>query len=84
MRTLSRWGVVALASSFAAAPLVGSLQSLAQSGPPAKPSVFDISDFAGAGLDADARFAKALAAISRAAAEMNKAGKRASFKFSRR
>jgi hypothetical protein len=73
MKTVSRRRAITLASSFAAAPLLNSIDSLAQPGTPA--AVFDMANFTAASPDHDAAFAKAVAAISEAAAEANKAGR---------
>jgi hypothetical protein len=73
MKTVSRRRAITLASSFAAAPLLSSIDSLAQPGPPA--TVFDMAKFTAASPDHDAAFAKAVAAISEAAAAANKAGR---------
>jgi hypothetical protein len=72
MKTISRRRAITLASSLAAAPLLNSIDSLAQPGAPA--TVFDMANFT-ASPDHDAAFAKAVAAISEAAAEANKAGR---------
>src|SRR6516164_7938882 len=73
MKTVSRRRALTLASSLVAAPLLNSIDSLAQPGAPA--TVFDIANFTAASPDHDAAFAKAVAAISEAAAEANKAGR---------
>jgi hypothetical protein len=73
MKTVSRRRAITLASSLAAAPLLSSIDSLAQPGAPA--TVFDMANFTAASPDHDAAFAKAMAAISEAAAEANKAGR---------
>ena len=73
MKTVSRRRALTLASSLVAAPLLNSIDSLAQPGTPA--TVFDIANFTAASPDHDAAFAKAVAAISEAAAEANKAGR---------
>jgi hypothetical protein len=73
MRTVSRRRAITLASSLAAAPLLNSIDSLAQPG--AAATVFDMANFIATSPDHDAAFAKALAAISEAAAAANKAGK---------
>src|SRR5260370_35629905 len=75
MKTLSRRRAIKLASSFAAAPLLSSIDSLAQPGAPA--TVFDMANFTAASPDHDAAFTKAVAAISEAAAAANKAGRAA-------
>jgi Right handed beta helix region len=74
MKPLSRRRAIKLASSFlATAPRWGSA-SRAQpaSGTPA--TVFDMATFLGGGGDADAAFAKALAAIAKAAGDAARAG----------
>jgi hypothetical protein len=73
MKTFSRRRAITLVSSAAAAPLLNSIDSLAQPGAPA--TTFDMANFAAASPDHDAAFAKAVAAISEAAAEANKASK---------
>ncbi len=73
MKPVSRRRAIKLASSLAAAPLLNSIDSLAQPGAPA--TVFDMANFTAASPDHDAAFAKAMAAISEAAAEANKAGR---------
>jgi hypothetical protein len=74
MKPLSRRRAIALASSYmATAPLLAGA-SRAQPVSGTGPIVFDIANFLGAGGDADAAFAKALAAISKAAGEAAKAG----------
>jgi hypothetical protein len=73
MKTFSRRRAITLVSSAAAAPLLNSIDSLAQPG--AAATTFDMANFAAASPDHDAAFAKAVAAISEAAAEANKAGK---------
>jgi hypothetical protein len=72
MKTVSRRRAITLASSLAATPLLKSIDSLAQPGAPA--TVFDMANFT-ASPDHDAAFAKAVTAISEAAAEANKAGR---------
>jgi hypothetical protein len=63
MKPLSRRRAIALASSYmATAPLLAGA-SRAQPVSGTGPIVFDIANFLGAGGDADAAFAKALAAI---------------------
>ena len=74
MKTVSRRRALTLASSLVAAPLLNSIDSLAQPGAPA--TVFDIANFTAASPDHDAAFAKAVAAISEAAAEAKKAAGR--------
>jgi hypothetical protein len=73
MKTVTRRRAITLASSLAAAPLLNSIDSLAQPGAPA--TVFDMASFTAASPDHDTAFAKAVAAISQAAAEANKAGR---------
>jgi hypothetical protein len=73
MKIVSRRRAITLASSLAAAPLLNSIDSLAQPGAPT--TVFDMANFTAASSDHDAAFAKAVAAISEAAAEANKAGR---------
>jgi Right handed beta helix region len=74
MQFLDRRQAMKLASSFAAAfPLLKSAGSRAQ----VKPGtvVFEMAEFSKGVVDADAAFAKALAAISESAGEASKAGK---------
>jgi hypothetical protein len=73
MKTVSRRRAITLASSLAAVPLLNSIDSLAQPGAPA--TVFDMANFTAASPDHDAAFAKAVAAISEAAAGAKKAGR---------
>src|SRR5260370_12685026 len=76
MPRLSRRQAMKLASSFAAAfPLLNGGRSRAQVKPGAAAAVFEMADFTKAAPDADAAFAKALAAISKSAGEANNAGK---------
>ncbi len=74
MKPLSRRRAITLASSYlATAPLFGSA-SRAQPSSGTGPTVFDMANFLGPGGNADAAFAKALAAISKAAGEAAKGG----------
>jgi hypothetical protein len=74
MKPVTRRRAIKLASSFlATAPLLGSA-SRAQPASSAGAIVFDMANFLGAGGDADTAFAKALAAISKAAGDAAKAG----------
>src|SRR6202047_2278954 len=74
MKPLSRRQAIQLASSFlATAPLLSGA-SRAQTASPTGPTVFDMANFLSAGGDADAAFAKALAAISKAAGDAAKGG----------
>src|SRR3984957_3477144 len=74
MKPLSRRQAIQLASSFlATAPLLSGA-SRAQTAPGTGATVFDMGNFLGPGVDADTAFAKALAAISRAAGDAAKAG----------
>jgi hypothetical protein len=76
MHIVSRRQVVKFASSFAAAfPLLNGGTSRAQVKPGSTATVFEIADFVKGAPDADAAFAKALAAVSKSAGEANKAGK---------
>jgi hypothetical protein len=76
MRIVSRRQVVKLASSFAAAfPLLNGSRSRAQVKAGAAATVFEMADFVKGAADADAAFAKALAAITKSGGEANKAGK---------
>jgi hypothetical protein len=75
MKPLTRRRAINLASSFlATAPLLGSA-SRARPASSTGAIVFDMANFLGAGGDADAAFAKALAAISKAAGDAAKAGR---------
>jgi hypothetical protein len=73
MKLVSRRRVITLASSLAAAPLLNSIESLAQPATPA--SVLDMASFTAASPDHDAAFAKAVTAISEATAAATKAGR---------
>ena len=74
MRPLSRRRAIKLASSFlATAPRWGSA-SRAQPASATGATVFDMATFLGDGGDADAAFAKALAAIAKAAGDPARAG----------
>src|ERR1700724_1271206 len=74
MKPLSRRRAIKLASSFlATAPLLRSA-SRAQPASGTGATVFDMANFLGPGGDVDAAFAKALAAISKAAGEAAKSG----------
>ena len=69
MKRLTRRRAIKLASSFlATVPLLGSA-SRAQPASSTGAIVFDMANFLGAGGDADTAFAKALAAISKAAGD---------------
>jgi hypothetical protein len=82
MKPLSRRRAIKLASFFAAtAPLLKSVESRAQPLPGAGATVFEMASFSGAGVDPDAAFAKALAAISKSAADASKAGRPAHIVF---
>jgi Right handed beta helix region len=74
MKPLSRRQAIQLASSFLATAPMLSGASRAQTAPGTGASVFDMANFLGPGVDADTAFAKALAAISRAAGDAAKAG----------
>src|ERR1700692_4042104 len=74
MKPVTRRRAIKLASSFlATAPLLGGA-SRAQPASSTGAIVFDMANFLGAGGDADTAFAKALAAISKAAGDAAKAG----------
>src|ERR1700680_1114467 len=74
MKPPSRRRAISLASSFlATAPLLGSAVR-AQPASSAGATVFEMANFLGPGGDADAAFAKALAAISKAAGDAARAG----------
>jgi len=76
MHFVSRRQAMKLASSFAAAfPLLKGSASRAQVKPGTEATVFEMADFVKGAPDADAAFARALAAISKSAGEANKAGK---------
>ncbi len=82
MDILSRRRTIMLASSFAAAfPLLKGGASRAQVKPGTEAVVFEMTDFIKTSPDADAAFAKALAAIAKSAADASKAGKPASIVF---
>ena len=75
MHFVSRRQAMKLASSFAAAfPLLKGSASRAQVKPGTEATVFEMADFVKGAPDADAAFARALAAISKSAGEANKAG----------
>ena len=70
MRTLSRRQATKLASSFVAAiPLLNGLRSRAQPAAGAGATILEMANFTQTSPDHDAAFAKAVAAISKAAAE---------------
>jgi hypothetical protein len=74
MKPLSRRRAITLVSSYlATVPLLGRA-SRAQPASPTGAAVFEMASFLGPGDDADAGFAKALAAISKAASDAAKAG----------
>jgi hypothetical protein len=75
MQTVSRRQAMKLASSFAAAPSLGSIEAWAQPSPGAGATVFAMATFTAASPDHDAAFAKAVAAMTEAAAAANKAGR---------
>src|SRR5690349_21654221 len=73
MTSLSRRGAITLASLLATAPILmrgGRAQAAAEPGL----VVLDMASFGGAGVDADTAFAKAIAAIEKAAADARKGG----------
>jgi Right handed beta helix region len=72
MTSLSRRSVLTLASSFLTASPFLSEAGRAQTAPPTGEAVFDMANFLTAGTDADTAFAKALAAISKAASDAAK------------
>ena len=73
MKPLSRRRALKLASSYLAATLQNSA-SRAQPASIAGPAVFEMANFFGPSADADAAFAKALTAISKAASNAARAG----------
>src|ERR1700737_4488470 len=74
MKPISRRRAITLASSYlAAVPLLVNAVR-AQPAPATGPTVFEMTSFLGPGVDADAAFAKALAAISKLAGEAARAG----------
>src|SRR5882672_11252280 len=74
MKPLSRRRAMTLVSSYlATVPLLGG-PSRAQPASPTGAAVFEMASFLGPGVDADAAFAKAQAAISKAAGDAAKAG----------
>jgi Right handed beta helix region len=87
MKTLSRRRAIKLASSFAAAArLLNSVEGRAQPGAikgttDTGATVFEMASFIRTSVDADTAFAKALTAISNAAADANKAGRPAHIVF---
>ena len=74
MKPLSRRRAITLVSSYLATIPLLSGGSRAQPASSTGAIVFDIATFLGAGVDADAAFAKALAAISKTAGDAAKAG----------
>jgi parallel beta-helix repeat protein len=74
MTSLSRRGAIKLASSSVAAALI--LMRAGRARAAAEPGlvVLDMASFGGAGIDADTAFAKAIAAIEKAAADARKGG----------
>jgi hypothetical protein len=76
MEMLSHRRAIQLASSFAATtPLLSSIEARAQVKAGAGATIFEMASFTSAGVDADAAFAKALAAISKSAADASHAGR---------
>jgi hypothetical protein len=74
MISLSRRGAIKLASSLASSLLATAPILMRQSRAEAGPVVFDIASFGGVDIDADAAFARAIAAIEKSAADARKAG----------
>ena len=76
MLTLTRRRTMTLAAAFAAtAPLMECAPIRAQPKPAAGPTVFEMASFTGSGVDPDAVFDKAFAAIAKAAPEASKGGR---------
>jgi len=74
MKPLSRRRAITLASSYlATVPLLGGA-SRAQPAPGTGATVFEMANFLAPGVDADAAFAKAIAAVSKAAADATRSG----------
>ena len=74
MKPLSRRRAITLASSYLATiPVLGSA-SRAQPATGAGPTIFEMANFVSPGGDADTAFAKAIATISKAAADAAKSG----------
>jgi hypothetical protein len=75
MQTVSRRQAMKLTASFTAGATLGSTCARAQPASGAAATVFDMARFTAGSPDHDAAFAKAVAAISEAAAEASKAGR---------
>jgi hypothetical protein len=73
MKPLSRRRAIKLATTFLTAPLLRSA-GRAQPASGTGPTVFEMANFFGPGVDADAAFAKAIAAISKVASDAARAG----------
>jgi Right handed beta helix region len=74
MKPVSRRQAIEFATSFLAAPNLLGRSARAQSVSTFGATVFDIAKFSGAGVDPDTAFARALAAIEKAAADAKKGG----------
>ena len=74
MTSLSRRGAIKLASSFLATAPILMRGRRAQAAAEPGLVVLDMASFGGAGVDADTAFAKAIAAIEKAAADARKGG----------
>jgi hypothetical protein len=74
MPPLTRRGAIRLVSSLLATTPFLIRQGRAESAPNQGSVVFNMTSFAGAGVDADAAFAKAIAAVEKAAADASKGG----------
>src|SRR5215475_2632547 len=72
MTPLTRRTAIKLGLAASASSLIG--ESRAQTSPPAGGTVFNMASFTEGGIEADAAFAKAIAAIEKAAAEAKKGG----------
>src|SRR5260370_40293014 len=84
MKPLSRRRAITLASSYlATVPLLGGA-SRAQPAPGTGATVFEMANFLAPGVDAEAAFAKAIAAVSKAAADAPRAGGPVHIGFKRR
>jgi hypothetical protein len=74
MKLVSRRQAMELVTSFLAVPTLLGHPAKAQSVSTFGATVFDMAKFSGAGVDPDAAFAKALAAIEKASADAKKGG----------
>jgi hypothetical protein len=74
MRPLSRRRAIKLAATYLATASLQGSASRAQSASSTGATVFEMANFFGPGVDADAAFAKAVAAISKVALDAARAG----------